>query len=757
MTVRCRKRGEGGCYCFPVWKLLWLMVAAVSSHPFSVAQLPVRIDSLQQVLYRSLDYNLTAGQKKAICDTLATYYSRNKQFDRTVEFSVRSLNLVRETGDDSSRIFPLEMLADAYFRQDKYGEADTLFRELIHLVSIYSDDERLTRALFHTGLNYFQWSRYDSAKAYYEKALFLARRMRNEVMETEAMHLLSGVLIAWGDYEEALTILQRNLEYRERTGDIDGLARTCNSLGILYQELGDLPKAREYYSRSLEYINPSSTGDVMNVILHIGDIYLMEKNYDEALVHYFRALDMGGRVQSRKLSSIALSNIGEAYLQMGEYREALKYQEQALALKLEIGDNKRLAITYNELGLIYFRLGMYGKAREFLELGLKAGLQSNLKKHIIDSYERMSDVHEALGNYREALEYHRSFVTIRDSLYSDESKRILAEMQTRYETAKKEKENERLRSAEQLQKVKLKNRTLFSIFIIVVFLFALSFAVMYYRRHRVSQRINEQLSRQNLLIGSQKRDMQHLNRELNEANDAKDKFLSILAHDLRNPFTSLIGCSQILDEDWGRLTEEEARGYVLQLRDTSRKAFSLLESLLEWARAKAGKAIPHPVDFPLQSLADEAVNLALPNAQCKEIDIRMEINKPFTVHADRNMMLTVLFNLLSNAVKFTGMGGRIELSANARSGMCEVCVADNGIGIAPDDLSRLFRVDEKVQTRGTSNETGTGLGLILCRELVEMQGGRIWAESTPGHGSRFCFTIPLKGGKTGDEGTVKIV
>lgn len=227
-----------------------------------------------------------------------------------------------------------------------------------------------------------------------------------------------------------------------------------------------------------------------------------------------------------------------------------------------------------------------------------------------------------------------------------------------------------------------------------------------------------------------------------ELNATKDKFFSIIAHDLKSPFNSILGLSNILEERVNEKNYEDIGEFATLIRSSSELAYDLLKNLLEWSRSQTGKMEFSPEYLDMVPLIDDAFQL-LENSACqKSIVVTRRLPKNILAFADRAMIGTILRNLISNAVKFTVPGGQIIISAQQTNTEIRVTIADNGIGIRKEDLSKIFRIDENHSTLGTMKEKGTGLGLILCKEFIEKHGGRIWAESEFGKGSQFHFAVP---------------
>ncbi len=236
-------------------------------------------------------------------------------------------------------------------------------------------------------------------------------------------------------------------------------------------------------------------------------------------------------------------------------------------------------------------------------------------------------------------------------------------------------------------------------------------------------------------------------KKLKESNQTKDKFFSIIAHDLRNPFNALLGFSSILKEDFYELDKEELKSYIDLLDDTIKNTYKLLENLLLWSRSQINRIDFNSEKINLSDFTNEAIQLFEQAAQSKQLTLSNQIDKNIFVNADKNLLFTVFRNLLSNAIKFSHKGGEISIQSkpvdNVGQEFVEIAVIDSGVGIPEKALSKLFNVGESYSTKGTDNESGTGLGLILCKEFVEKHGGKIWVKSEEGKGSKFIFTLPV--------------
>lgn len=250
----------------------------------------------------------------------------------------------------------------------------------------------------------------------------------------------------------------------------------------------------------------------------------------------------------------------------------------------------------------------------------------------------------------------------------------------------------------------------------------------------------EEQSAQMVMLSNQLEISEQIQKGLNAE---KDKFFSIIAHDLKSPFAGIMGYSTLLLDDFDLLSKEEMRDFITSLDKLSKNTFKLIENLLEWARLQTGKMKYSPIKIQLYEGVLYATSLVSANAERKSIKIKNEINEDPIVKADERMLNSILENLLSNAIKFTPRGGTITISSATVNIFYEITIADTGVGMSPEVLERIFRIDANYTSLGTEQEKGTGLGVILCKEMIERQGGALKVESELGVGTKFKFILPI--------------
>ena len=280
---------------------------------------------------------------------------------------------------------------------------------------------------------------------------------------------------------------------------------------------------------------------------------------------------------------------------------------------------------------------------------------------------------------------------------------------------------------------------LFRILAVSIILFSISYLVI----SKINQfkRESQKLEK---LVAEKTSELQEANTSLKNLVATKDKFFSIIAHDIKNPFIAIMGLSEILETDFPSMTDDKKMEMIKMISNSSKNLYSLLENLLKWSRSQRGTIEFKPENTELRKFLPDTVRLLADSAAAKDISISLDFSdSDLTVYADRQMVDTIVRNLISNAIKFTNRGGRVRVTAEKVDGFACIKVSDTGVGISREHIDKIFNIDSPSTTPGTENEKGSGLGLILTKEFVSKNGGNIGVESIPGEGSSFHFTIPL--------------
>nr|HPI70501.1 HAMP domain-containing sensor histidine kinase [Tenuifilaceae bacterium] len=303
------------------------------------------------------------------------------------------------------------------------------------------------------------------------------------------------------------------------------------------------------------------------------------------------------------------------------------------------------------------------------------------------------------------------------------------------------KEIELLKKNEEIQSLTiLRQRNLIFLWIAIFILLVAVIGTIYYNLLS-KKKVNALLSEKNEELKEANVKLLKSEENLKELNTAKDKFFSIIAHDLKNPFNTLLEISELLSANIHSYTKDEIQERSQIIHDSTLSLYKLLDNLLNWSRSQLDSIVYQPELFPLLPEVNQEIKLIETFSDRKNVKISVRIADHIMVFADKHVIGIVLRNLINNAVKFSHIDGKVMVSADEKGDMVEVAVTDNGVGMDREELDKLFKLDQSFTTKGTANETGTGLGLILCKEFIEKNGGKIWVSSTKEKGSTFFFTL----------------
>ncbi|WP_321286029.1 tetratricopeptide repeat-containing sensor histidine kinase [uncultured Sunxiuqinia sp.] len=641
-----------------------------------------------------------------------------------------------------------------------------------------SDEEKLAHMLDFSQ----HYVREDSAKCLKvaNKAIAISESIDAPLFESQFLYLKGECCYYHNNYPEAVGNYSAALEIFRQINDVQNMAETLNSIGLVYYYLGEYNQAAENLYQALDLFSKQNliedkarvysnlamvftrTGDFKESIRHyelaaeinagggkktslavnyngVGVGYYNLEQYDSSKVYYNKALFLFRELKNKKREAIALNNIANIYLNTKDSMElALDFYKRAVDVFGELGDNRSEAFALEGLGGVYRELGQYGSAINtfYKSLQLADDYEYYLKQL---NYLDLALTYEKQGRIDEAYHAFKIYDRYQDTLRQEERHNQVAELEKQYETQQKEAEIERLsvsREIDQLQIERDKELRAFGIILILVLVAAIFFVSVAYLNKR---RINDLLSLKNLKIEEQRKELELLNA-------SKNKFFSIIAHDLKNPFHTVMGYSYLIHKQYDRFSDIERKQYASDIYKSSNSIFRLLQNLLDWSRSQTGRLEYTPREFNFCDIYESIERLLLPAAADKNIQLIAEMPEQVTVYSDPMMVETVMRNLLNNAIKFTNEKGQVKTVLKSEKETVTVCVEDTGVGINPDDLNKLFQIDSKVKRKGTNEEDGTGLGLVICNEFVRKNGGHIWGESVLGQGSRFYFTLPRTNG-----------
>ena len=587
-------------------------------------------------------------------------------------------------------------------------------------------------------------------KAYYlESDLENALKTDNELLvyiskhgtkadSAKCIRLIGLVYIQKAWYDKALENLMWAQHLFGEASDSAMQAKALMNVGIVHDCMNNYPMSLSYYNKALDYFkrtdNESGTADCQ---LNIAIVLAKQKNYEAACASLLSAASIYMKAGNDSYLAAAYINLGLTYKKMKKYDLAIEYLNKALAIWEKEDDQYHICYYYLNMGEIMLDMKKPNEAAPFLLQAEKRAQSLDAKDLQARAYEYLSDYYAVRKNFDNAYTYLYKSKQLNDSILNAETTEKVNQIEYRYEITKREVENDKLEKQNLSDKLELstKNLTLYILSGVLVFIALL--VLLLVKQNHLKRKANRVLEAKNNLIGFQKDELINLNA-------SKDKFLSILAHDIKNPLSSIYGISELLIKEYDELTAEEKMIFTKDIHTLSVNLFEIINTLLTWSSSQSGLITHRPKPFLISDLCQKTISHLETVAKQKDIRLISHADKALSLMADENMIYSVLHNLLNNAIKFSHPGAEVRIETEpGNDGFAEISVIDTGMGLSPESKAKLFYYDQHYISKGTAGESGTGLGLILCKDFVEMNGGKIRVESTLNQGSTFVFTLPL--------------
>lgn len=604
------------------------------------------------------------------------------------------------------------------------------------------DPVRQVRSKIELGLITLTYPQ-EQEESKYELALehFIAAKEQADTLNLKIEHVLIYLSIARvfeqaGNHAKSIELLTQAQKINLKSdsplallilnelGRVHTLADSTEEAFVNYTELLNLARKSDQEKRKAD------------ALFYLGVLNMRENKYDTAIAQHKEALRIKRQLADKHGEVVSLIMIGDLYLKMKNDDRALANYTAALEISQALKDDEAIATSYNNAGKLYYNQKNYQRAIANFELGFQKAQQARNPEQMKISTAYLSQAYKESGEFQKSLQYLEQSIEIDAMIQREKDERKLLDMESSSVLEAKEQaidklEAKRIAHEEQLENEKRTRYFLFAVIGLAIVIVGLVF-YLYRSKQKtnlVLQAANEKITQQNL--------------QLQQLNATKDKFFSIISHDLKGPLNSLSSFSGLLINYFDSLSKEEIQTLAKDLDKSLKNLFALLENLLEWSRSQTGAIEFKPVEFNLSELIQENIDLLSAQAGTKEIKLLYPSPQPVTVMAHKNSVTTVIRNLISNAIKFTPPGGTINLSATSSKEEALVSITDSGVGMSPETIDKLFRIDAKHSTKGTADEKGTGLGLVLCKDFIEKNHGNIGVQSEEGKGSTFYFTLPV--------------
>lgn len=608
---------------------------------------------------------------------------------------------------------------------------------------------------------------------YAEDALTLAKQINNPRLEALCYQRISYYYSVTGDFNSSLKYDDLTLKAAMTSKDSLRIAVGYSNVGDSYFNLGKFDEAYYYFTNAYKVSNAIDKKFQMTIALYnVGKVFKELGQYDRALSHFKISEKLSKEIDDKEGEAYILDEYGDIFLRTSKYDSALLMLTKSLSvsreLDIDILEPKTLtkiarahrkkhdfekSIAYfdtanllyqksnNQYGIAEVHLGQgimlidqekYAEGLEKVEESLAVAKILNARTLITQCYFQLARHWEVLGDFEKSLLYYKQYKQEEDSIISQDMQEKLYRDQIKFETESKDFQIAELSKLEDERVGEMKRQEFFRNILAVVFALSVILLISVYRSGQRRKEINK------LLLQHQE-ETELRSEELERLNAVKDKFFSIISHDLRSPINALAGLLDILDK--GGLSEEDLSIHIRELKSRFNHTRSLLNNLLDWTLLQMDKLNLQAAKINVKQIVEDNIQM-IESITSKEVKLISRIESDVIAFADSNTFNLVVRNLITNAIKFTNEGGEIEIGAKEKGPDWLVYIKDSGIGMSKEVIEILFDKTAPYTTRGTANEKGTGLGLILCKEFVEKNGGKIWVESVEGSGSTFWFTLP---------------
>jgi len=636
----------------------------------------------------------------------------------------------------------------------------TRFDSLHHLLLSAKSDTSKARTYFNIS---FEWSRLnsDSALAYAGTAYNLFSQANYTKGLADVTLLQARMYMNTGKFSTALKKYSEALNYYTNLSDELSIAYVYNYIGISYGMQRENEQALSFFLKALPiYEKHKSLPGMANTYLKIGVLQQNTQNIDEALTTYYKALKLAQQAGDKKNVGYLYTNIGVIFGIKHDYKKALDMLFKSRQLTTELGllptvaeadmnignvyrelknydssiyhftlsaklfeklrNPEKLSRLYSGMADLFIQKKQYALAEQYISLSNNESEKIKNYPVMFDNYQMLVTINRAKGNYKAASDYLDKVLELNDSVYNAEKNSIVKKLESKYNA---EKQEHVIQLLQRENTIKTKQRNWLVLGIAGVASLFIVLALMAF-----------QIKKKNELLSKQKK-------ELEELNTVKDKFFSILSHDLRSPMSSTLALLNLMSVPGG-VSEEEKKILFQQLSLSTSSVLETLDNMLAWAKNQVYRTSSIKKEVNLQVIAQRVCRFLKQTANNKSIEIQNHITSPIVVDGDENQLEFVIRNLVSNALKFSHEGSFIELSAIQMKKQVNLYVKDYGTGMKKEVQLSLFDVNKRESKKGTSGETGSGLGLVLSKEFITAHKGKLGVNSEVGKGTEITISIP---------------
>lgn len=674
--------------------------------------------------------------------TLAAFFSLLIGYTQTNEIDSLILNLAFQKQDSTKVDTSLYLIEALYDAQDP--KKALLFIE---------ETERLAKALNYTKglaeINYYKARIYSDKNDYYNaidnfsKSKQFYKQIGDALGIAKINNCIGLIEISRGNYSAGLEYSLSAIKIFEEKNLRKELSLAYNNLAEAYYNTQQIDKALEFNFKALnirEQLNDSTGLKTSNK--NIAMLYSMRKEHRKAIEYYEKVLSLLNPNKDKALRGEILPRIGDQYLNFKEYDKASDYLVEGLSYNRSINNKEGILQALNSIGNLNLKQNKTKLAESQITEARQLAKTSTNKNEILKNLKLLVSLDSTRNKYQSAFEWQRQYYALKEELEQQNKPKIPVNTDSIKDEMSGAVTNDTdvVTSFEEnaANKSEVKKLKAISYVLIGAFITVLTILLLIYLKRKNTIKYTQELEAKNEQIQLQNNAILEQTQHLEEINKAKDRLFSIVSHDLKDSISSIKGFLDLLKED--SISRDEFNELIPELSENANNASLLLYNLLNWSKSQMQNLEPNPELFNIQEVFHNKISLVEPKIEQKRIVLIDESQRDF-IYADKSMIEIVIQNLITNAVKFSKVGDIITISNRDQNGKSIICVEDTGVGMSKENLNKIFK-GQNFTTVGTKNEKGTGLGLTICKELVELNKGRIWVESTQNVGSKFYVELP---------------
>jgi signal transduction histidine kinase/tetratricopeptide (TPR) repeat protein len=682
---------------------------------------------------------------------LGNVYFRNNSYDSALNHYMNAKLYYTEIFDTAGLVKASINMANTLVKSLQYQDA---IRENEYALGLLPKREKYQRISIYNSLGniYNEIGEYAKTADYFFQSLRIASDINDNYLLAQTCNRLSQFFASLNNFEKAEQYLKQSIHYTEKLSNPSQLAYRLNQLGNLYYRFEDYTSALVYYKQTLDVRKElNDLKSIAQTYNNLGNTYRKSNNPQRALHYYLKALDLYVSINDKVQQCYVLNNLGNTEQEMQSDVSAIEYFTEAYNLSKEVDNKFILALTARKLGEYQRNKSNFQDAIRLFNESYTIGVKTNHSLLQQNALFQLYETHKEQNRLTEALDYFEKYTEIYQRELEKKNNQQIFETQLSYQLQLKSdtiraietdlfksQENEKLKALE-AKRYKGQRTLLFSLSLVTLIAGSLIFFLFLQNRkkNKLLDEAYQKTQQANLKLKKSEA-------VLKELNATKDKFFSIIGHDLRGPISGLMNLTGILNSNYDSLSNADLKHANLSIHESSKSLYALLENLLNWSRSQTGRIPFNPTRLNVHNLVAETFSALAINARDKQINLNNLIDKEQSTFGDEEMIKTVLRNLVSNGIKFTPENGTITIDSKPTQKGLQINVKDTGVGMPKEIKNKLFRIDEQVTLPGTNNEKGTGLGLVLCKEFVKKHKGKIWVDSKPEQGTTFSFTINYK-------------